>query len=963
MRYRSCTIWALPLLLCFLAILGCSRENESSGRMLSGNDEPTNACMLMDWATPLLDPAAVFVRSKGKPVTETLDFSVPFDGELCVVVTNGKDDPPHGQRVSAAWISIDGELVIGPDPFDQNTAEIKAPYTVAAGTHELSVKLASKPGSFLSIELYLISTDADGDGLSNDEEISVYGTDPFNADTDDDGLLDGEEVEYWSSRPDGISWDADIESTSIGDGDGRINILDRDSDNDGIPDGVEVYGWDIDIVTSGGTIVRVYSDPAILDTDSDGLSDYMEYAGWSLDVLGESIHVKSDPSSEDTDGDTITDYDEKYKFKSSPANIYTFGEHYWDVHRADIVSDIGRQALDPECPLANGAMEFSYMIEYKIKIHTINPINVHQVEAFFYLPIEKSGLNFTVKLASEDDNEYPDTNDYFDNVRILMKTQSGLVEIPVSSGPEFGTFDFYVDVPDSPAWAGYGYFIVRFDYFYDDNGSNLIFYAVDDYADRVPLAWQDPPHLSDIEIRFFTDGASPVYFRGGAYGGPEESDYSQIWSITLNGAPKYHQTFDRTEFNFPLGELPYGIHELKFTWIHTGGPAKLWTHICQHGYEWNPVQILYRHGLHTKDYPTWKTGMPVGDAIVRRDTSFTVVVQDHDVMGISQNAVMRILRDGSEVDPWPAEREKEYQDMDDLTWREYWRIDVPEDVSIGKYELQMYRPPPDNTLIGSAPVAVIFNPYKHVGPKIIEQQLSKSELEAYAYDEDEDHDKNGLDNDIHIDGKGRWWSGSARTKRLWELDIMSEKVTNIAFLLTDGASDQLEAATRIKDLANSFIDGVWTGDMPMVYFDISQSLEEVFTHAGIDDDDAISGYVSEEHRLEGECFDFAGVAIALYRAIGIPSRLASGLTARRPGDDCLPHPEDRWAYHVWNEVWLEDPPTGTDKWYVFDSTDCVGWPNGSLAHRHSYDDLWDPSNIWVPDATEQMDHIDVSEYY
>jgi len=39
-----------------------------------------------------------------------------------------------------------------------------------------------------------VDTDSDGDGLTDDEEINVYGTDPNNADTDGDGITDGNEV-------------------------------------------------------------------------------------------------------------------------------------------------------------------------------------------------------------------------------------------------------------------------------------------------------------------------------------------------------------------------------------------------------------------------------------------------------------------------------------------------------------------------------------------------------------------------------------------------------------------------------------------------------------------------------------------------------------------------------------------------------------------------------------------------
>ncbi len=58
--------------------------------------------------------------------------------------------------------------------------------------------------------------DQDGDGISNEEEVLVTGTDPKNPDSDSDGLGDGVEVEN------------------------RMNPLDGDMDKDGISDGQEV---------------------------------------------------------------------------------------------------------------------------------------------------------------------------------------------------------------------------------------------------------------------------------------------------------------------------------------------------------------------------------------------------------------------------------------------------------------------------------------------------------------------------------------------------------------------------------------------------------------------------------------------------------------------------------------------------------------------------------------------------
>jgi hypothetical protein len=57
--------------------------------------------------------------------------------------------------------------------------------------------------------------DSDGDGLSDTDEINIYGTDPNNPDTNGNGRSDGEDLAYWSD-----DWNGDE------DGDGIINLLD-----------------------------------------------------------------------------------------------------------------------------------------------------------------------------------------------------------------------------------------------------------------------------------------------------------------------------------------------------------------------------------------------------------------------------------------------------------------------------------------------------------------------------------------------------------------------------------------------------------------------------------------------------------------------------------------------------------------------------------------------------------------
>lgn len=142
----------------------------------------------------------------------------------------------------------------------------------------------------------MVSSDSDGDGLSNSDEASA-GTDPWKWDSDGDGLGDAYELTIGSNPESRYGRDTD------GDGlDDRFehargyNFSSADSDEDGLSDYFEYHGWAVNITYRNHTYYwMVNSDAHLNDTDGDGVNDFEEY------------YCLLNPRSRDTDGDGVMD--------------------------------------------------------------------------------------------------------------------------------------------------------------------------------------------------------------------------------------------------------------------------------------------------------------------------------------------------------------------------------------------------------------------------------------------------------------------------------------------------------------------------------------------------------------------------------------------------------------------------------------------------------------------------------
>lgn len=190
----------------------------------------------------------------------------------------------------------DNYFVVG---ADNKNAQLSS----SGATYVYSLNIDNRPTAteiahtdiLLSLTEATTSTDNDNDGLSNDDELYIFFTDPNNADTDNDGLTDKEEVTLYQSNPLEIDSDNDglSDFTEIVFYDSDPNVT--DSDNDGYSDYVEV--------TINNT------DPALTDSDSDGLSDELE-----LTV------TKTNPILADSDGDGLSDNEELNVYQTDPDN-------------------------------------------------------------------------------------------------------------------------------------------------------------------------------------------------------------------------------------------------------------------------------------------------------------------------------------------------------------------------------------------------------------------------------------------------------------------------------------------------------------------------------------------------------------------------------------------------------------------------------------------------------------------
>ena len=160
--------------------------------------------------------------------------------------------------------------------------------------------------------------DTDGDSITEDDEISTYGTNPNMPDTDLDGLDDYMEAVTVGCLS-AITADTDGDNlcdgnTAVYDGSTLLCSAGEDMDEDGVVDPTESNfcntDTDADTLDDGTEVLTYGTDPTKSDTDDDTMPD-----AWEVTKVCLSATVND--ASSDSDSDTLTNLTE-YGYNSGP---------------------------------------------------------------------------------------------------------------------------------------------------------------------------------------------------------------------------------------------------------------------------------------------------------------------------------------------------------------------------------------------------------------------------------------------------------------------------------------------------------------------------------------------------------------------------------------------------------------------------------------------------------------------
>ena len=178
----------------------------------------------------------------------------------------------------------------------------------------------------------VVERDSDGDGITDADEINLYGTNPTRADSDNDGLTDSQEINIYHTNALNPDSDGDCLLDSFEVLNYETNATNPDSDGDKVADGIEIYSYSKDInkscLSSPETLSGGFnSAPAIDNIPNDGTDvinalDPNNHKDSDGDGLADSdeIFYGTDPLLDDTDLDGLKDGEEIYTYDTNATN-------------------------------------------------------------------------------------------------------------------------------------------------------------------------------------------------------------------------------------------------------------------------------------------------------------------------------------------------------------------------------------------------------------------------------------------------------------------------------------------------------------------------------------------------------------------------------------------------------------------------------------------------------------------
>jgi Mg-chelatase subunit ChlD len=196
------------------------------------------------------------------------DGSVTFGSDILGVIVS------NTLLAASDYLGSPGTIYV-PAPPDRSFSITDASDSMVISADLRTLTIHASVGIAVDHLRVIVMADRDGDGLSDTDEISIYGTDPLLADTDGDGLDDGDEVHVHLTDP----LDADTDGDGFSDGD-EVNVygtdplvslelaLDFTGGTAGPPSADTVGGWEFAIDAP----MEVYS-LGIWDEGGDGLTN------------------------------------------------------------------------------------------------------------------------------------------------------------------------------------------------------------------------------------------------------------------------------------------------------------------------------------------------------------------------------------------------------------------------------------------------------------------------------------------------------------------------------------------------------------------------------------------------------------------------------------------------------------------------------------------------------------------